>query len=487
MAGDEITATTQYYYQNAVTNGTGNNLSGQIITSLIQSILGSSSASTLAKSNTANINTELSVDPGFLNATNPGAGNATGTNPKAYLSVIFFDERFNFVSEGSTALRVTDAGNNAAPLVLPNIKSPKNGYAYIYVSNESNEPVYFDNLHVGDNRGRLIEEDHYYAYGLKIIGLSSNKLGDGNEGILQNRYQYQSRSSEMDEDIGWNDFALRNYDSQIGRWAQQDPNDEYPSPYTGMGNDPISNIDPSGGLIASGLFEGMTQFGKAAVITLGGAMIGAGIDLVSGGEGDKGLLIGAGVGLGSSFTGTFNIALDIFRNSLQIEQKIIKRTLVDLNDHLYDAHNKLDTWNKKNREDFSNHFGTDDDYARKGIKTLVEKEQKLVKYYLHQGRYKTKIRHTHQFDNSSRHVYGNTKYDDFSHNVGLEKYFWSAPRRGQDSKFGTMAHEFSHFGDIGLTQDFGKGIGGARKQKAIPYKALLNADNFEYFIENIRL
>jgi hypothetical protein len=130
----------RYYYQSAVTHGTGNNLSSNVITSLIQLILGSSSASGLAKSNTANINSALSVDPNFLNATNPGVGNSTGTNPKAYLSIIFFDERFNFVSEGSTVLRVTAAGDNAAPLVLPNMRSPKTGYAYIYVSNESNEP-----------------------------------------------------------------------------------------------------------------------------------------------------------------------------------------------------------------------------------------------------------------------------------------------------------------------------------------------------------
>lgn len=52
----------------------------------------------------------------------------------------------------------------------------------------------------------------------------------------------------MDDDIGWNDFALRNYDAQIGRWVQQDPYQEFASPYTGMSNDPINTIDPSGGI-----------------------------------------------------------------------------------------------------------------------------------------------------------------------------------------------------------------------------------------------
>ena len=38
MAGDQLSATTQYYYQNAVTNTTGNNLTTSIVTALIQSI-----------------------------------------------------------------------------------------------------------------------------------------------------------------------------------------------------------------------------------------------------------------------------------------------------------------------------------------------------------------------------------------------------------------------------------------------------------------
>jgi hypothetical protein len=57
----------------------------------------------------------------------------------------------------------------------PNIKAPKYGYAYIYVSNESDEPVYFDNLKVSHERGRIIEEDHYYAFGLKIAAISIKK------------------------------------------------------------------------------------------------------------------------------------------------------------------------------------------------------------------------------------------------------------------------------------------------------------------------
>lgn len=53
---------------------------------------------------------------------------------------------------------MSQSGSGAAPLVLPaNIKALRNRYAYIYVSNENDQAVYFDNLQVVHNRGRIIE------------------------------------------------------------------------------------------------------------------------------------------------------------------------------------------------------------------------------------------------------------------------------------------------------------------------------------------
>jgi hypothetical protein len=47
--------------------------------------------------------------------------------------------------------------------------------------------------------------------------------------------------------LGWNDFELRSYDPQIGRFLQHDPYDEFASGYIGMGNDPANLTDPNGG------------------------------------------------------------------------------------------------------------------------------------------------------------------------------------------------------------------------------------------------
>lgn len=203
----------------------------------------------------------------------PGGSNPSGNIPQAFLTVIFFDERFNFIeaADGGVAQQQVAAsvGSNGSSLTLANIKAPKNGYAYIYISNQSNNDVYFDDLQVGLTTGNIIEENHYYAYGLKIAGISSKKLGDSYEGQLKNNYLYQGAYSELDDDIGWHDFMLRNYDAQIGRWVQQDPYHQFASPYSAMGLNPITNTDPTGGIVPIG---GMSQT-AATAITLGEVVI----------------------------------------------------------------------------------------------------------------------------------------------------------------------------------------------------------------------
>ncbi|WP_121353942.1 DUF6443 domain-containing protein [Flavisolibacter nicotianae] len=250
MGGDEVSATVQYYYRDpATTSGVTESLLNDVLNSLVKAITGSTVTGGVTSEGATTVSNTLGSSYPFSNAVSPYGNETTNPLPKAYLTILFFDERFQFVSEGSTFVRVQQAGSGAPALVLPNIRAPKNGYCYVYLSNASNEPVYFDGFRVTHNRGRIIEENHYYAYGLKIAGLSSRKIGDLAEGKLDNQYLYQGTFSELDEDLGWQDFTLRNYDPQIGRWVQQDPFHQFASPYLGMGADPINGIDPSGGII----------------------------------------------------------------------------------------------------------------------------------------------------------------------------------------------------------------------------------------------
>jgi len=250
MAGDKVSATTQYYYQSPVVNQSGGtSLITDVLLSLTQAISGSGITDGLTKAAAGNITTQFNGSIPFASIANPDATNPNGNNPKAYLTVLFFDERFNFISEGSISARVAQAGNGAAPLVLANIKAPKNGYAYVYVSNQSDEMLYFDNLQVANNRGQIVEENHYYAFGLRIAAISSHKLPDINEGYVQNEYLYNDKEMIGDAELEWYEYGFRNFDPQIGRFTELDPltdNFTVLTPYQYAGNEPIANIDLDG-------------------------------------------------------------------------------------------------------------------------------------------------------------------------------------------------------------------------------------------------
>jgi RHS repeat-associated protein len=183
-------------------------------------------------------------------------------------------------------------------LVLTEAKAPKNGYVYVYLSNESTTPVYFDNLKVIHERGQIVAEDHYYAYGLKIAAISSKALSSSlNPSIAKYGYQGSYAEEVTEFELNYNEFALRTYDPQLGRFTTPDPYNEFASPYVGMGADAANFTDPDGGSVLSAITGTTNAFVNIAATTISGALVGAIVGLAAG-DGEKGAYIGAAVGLG---------------------------------------------------------------------------------------------------------------------------------------------------------------------------------------------
>jgi RHS repeat-associated protein len=302
MAGDMINATARYFYkQNNPTSGTSTPVDAAV-TSLIFALTGSGVPS-IGKVVSPDVANNLQASGGdfatFINNTQPNIGSPTA--PKAYLNIVFLDEQFKFIpgegisGVGSNVQRVNTANADASfnPMVQ---KAPKNGWVYIYLSNESNEPVYFDDFFVSQEHGRISEESHYYPHGLKIAGISTRAFNK-----LPNKNGYQGDNSEEEDESGYLEFDLRMYDPQLGRWGQPDPYDEFASPYIGMGNDPVNFVDPSGGFLEYPFNWSDGQFWGTLIGSMAGAYVGNAIAKNNGWNTNLGTFLGAIAGGGAGY------------------------------------------------------------------------------------------------------------------------------------------------------------------------------------------
>ena len=166
---------------------------------------------------------------------------ASPNKPRAFINVIFFDEQFKTYEGG---FKISMVGNSSTIkdhfTDLQNLIATKSGFVYIYCSNESPVEVFFDNLQVVHTRSPILEETHYYPFGLTMAGISSKALN----GAPENKKKYQQYELNSDFDINLYETFFRSHDPQLGRFLQLDPKPrDYESPYAAMGNNPILNFD----------------------------------------------------------------------------------------------------------------------------------------------------------------------------------------------------------------------------------------------------
>ncbi len=110
--------------------------------------------------------------------------------------------------------------------------------------------VFFDDLRISHRNGAIIEETHYYPFGLTMQAISSKAANR-----LKNSFKYNGgnllESNEISDGSGleWYDAKNRIQDPQLGRFWQIDPLSDMSlnnSPYIFGSNNPILINDPLG-------------------------------------------------------------------------------------------------------------------------------------------------------------------------------------------------------------------------------------------------
>jgi RHS repeat-associated protein len=242
MAGDKFNViVNSWYAMYSVSPQSPNNVQSALIDALNNGVGNMAGG----KATSGQLSTANAFLPGVTQFLSNQNGGNNSSKPKAFLNWLLFDEQFNLVSSNSGFDQI---GNDQEykTHVKNDMPVSKNGFLYIYVSNETpNVNVFFDNLQVTHTRGQILEETHYYPFGLTMAGISARAAGG-----VENKKKYNGIEFDNDLEIESYDAFFRNLDVQTGKWWQVDPRVdagyESFSPYASMYDDPERYSDPLG-------------------------------------------------------------------------------------------------------------------------------------------------------------------------------------------------------------------------------------------------
>ena len=274
MSGDTVTICVKSYYKS---NGTNSGGDGSSLQSILNSLAGGlSSLAGPGHGAAATLGSSSGPLSSALNSFLPAQEADTSGKPKAYLNWMLLDNQFAYVSGGgqSGAKRVLNP--DAIQALATAINVNHSGYLYIWVSNETKGwPVFFDNLSVCHRSGPMLEENHYYPFGLTMAGISDKAIKSN---YAENKYRYNKGSELQNKEFADGsglelyETPLRSLDPQLGRWWQIDSKPDYAqSLYSAMGNNPILYNDVLGDSAGKPQSQPQNQV-HGQFVTLGGKL-----------------------------------------------------------------------------------------------------------------------------------------------------------------------------------------------------------------------
>jgi len=246
MPGDQFTfATDAYYEADELPRDYEHSTAEDIVSSLLATLKGGTvGGQPVGETEGASLINEIFSRPETVNGIQNLIDNSTisSTAPRAGLNYLFFDDQMNLLS-GSGRLSIGPIN----PGIFDNLSTERvsttdPGILIVYVDNQTmGKDVWFDNVQVLHYNTQVLEENHYYPYGLTV---STSAMG-----TTPQSYKYQGKELEKSFGLEMYDFHARLIDPQLGRTWQPDPHADrytYISPYTSMNNNPVSYIDPTG-------------------------------------------------------------------------------------------------------------------------------------------------------------------------------------------------------------------------------------------------
>ncbi|MEO0553344.1 MAG: DUF6443 domain-containing protein, partial [Bacteroidota bacterium] len=248
--GDNIEMKVQGFYR----NGNGNSTAS--LSALIAAAAGAFGG---VNGGTAG---EQATYDAFAGAYDPTLGGVGVQQPPsgfiaAYLNYIIFDTNFNAVQQGFVPLD-DDANGSAMEISIPGQEVQQEGFVYVYLTNESNAEVYFDDLEITVTESLVVQNTNYYPFGLHHSS-SWTRVND-----LKNNFLFNA-GSELNEQTKNYETPFRQYDPALGRFTGIDAlASSFSSwtPYQFAYNDPIAFNDPTGLQNQSGLMGDMYGNGR---------------------------------------------------------------------------------------------------------------------------------------------------------------------------------------------------------------------------------